>query len=236
MEKFLRFLLTLILLLLPLLIHAEDCDDLYRQGLRMRQTMTVQAQNQAIYLFQQAQACFTDSADIDRCARQIGLCENVIRRLGGTPVLDHNPAQAASDPIEEEPIAPEAEHADTTFIPDAPAPAEAPQDSVARPAAEATPEVAPAPSAAAPSAAVKANAEIKIRYDQTDPILVMTIDHAEEPTVKVSPAWLEVKIDPDGKVYFTAQKNKEEERNFTVIIVGKTIVYDIYVTQRPKKK
>ncbi len=120
MEKILKFILALVLMLLPLLIKAADCDDLYREGIGVRRTLTVVAQNKAISLFEQARDCYDLPADKDKCEKQIRICVATIERLGGTPVLNangqndspasisyqpeevpgENPVQAASEPVD----------------------------------------------------------------------------------------------------------------------------------------
>lgn len=118
MEKFLKFLLALAMMLLPLMLKAQDCNETYSQALEIRKTRTVEAQQKAITLFEQARDCFTTQEDIDRCNHQIDLCAKSIRRMGGEPVLmpmaqRQLPVQAAEEP-------------DKTEVPDVAEPAEAP--------------------------------------------------------------------------------------------------------------
>ena len=124
MEKILKFILALILMLLPLIIKAADCDELYREGLSVRRTLTTVAQNKAISLFEQARDCYDDPADKEKCDKQIRICVTTIQRLGGTPVLNDNgqndcPASVSYDPEQtpgENPVQAASEPVDTAAI------------------------------------------------------------------------------------------------------------------------
>lgn len=118
MEKFLKFLLALAMMLLPLMLKAQDCNETYSQALEIRKTRTVEAQQKAITLFEQARDCFTTQEDIDRCNHQIDLCAKSIRRMGGEPVL--TPMTESQLPVQT------SEVPDKTEVPDAAEPAEAP--------------------------------------------------------------------------------------------------------------
>lgn len=100
MDKYLKLLLTLVMMLLPFLIKAQDCAETYEQAVEIRRTRTIEAQQKAITLFEEARACFTTQADIDKCDRQIDLCVRLIRRMGGEPVL--TPMQPRQLPTETE--------------------------------------------------------------------------------------------------------------------------------------
>lgn len=122
MDKFLKLLLSLVMMLLPLLIKAQDCGETYEQALEIRRTRTIEAQQKAITLFEEARACFTTQADIDKCDHQIDLCARLIRRLGGEPVL--TPMQPRQLPAETEqqpqqPVEDVAENATSTDVPTA---------------------------------------------------------------------------------------------------------------------
>ena len=102
MEKFLKFLLALAMMLLPLMLKAQNCTEIYGQALEIRKTRTVEAQQKAITLFEQARECFTEQSDIDNCNRQIDLCAKSIRRMGGEPVLTPQaPRQAPVENVDE---------------------------------------------------------------------------------------------------------------------------------------
>jgi len=47
MEKFLKFLLALAMMLLPLMLKAQNCTEIYGQALEIRKTRTVEAQQKS---------------------------------------------------------------------------------------------------------------------------------------------------------------------------------------------
>lgn len=246
MDKFLKFLLALVMIIIPLLIKAQDCDDTYRRGVELRKTLTIEAQNQAIYFFQQARECFTDDAGRTRCDRQIELCCKVIRRLGGTPVLAHNEPQSAAEPAvvvepTEEPQTAVTQPADTVVV-EIPV---AVEDTVA--VAVEVAEVVD-PSASESEQVVETPAEeqaeetgdiftvkddVTFDYKDVKPFVIQ-YDPAEEPVLKYKNGWIEVKIE-DGEITITAADNDGAERTGRVIIAGKTMRYQYNVTQKRKK-
>ncbi|MDO4319418.1 MAG: BACON domain-containing protein [Bacteroidales bacterium] len=83
MDKFLKLLMALVMLLLPMMIKAQSsCDALFQEGQKLQQTMTVVAQNKAIALFQKAKACYDSAERKNICDQQIRTCRAIIQRLG----------------------------------------------------------------------------------------------------------------------------------------------------------
>jgi len=83
MDKFLKFLMAVVMLLLPLMIKAQSsCDALFQEGQKLQQTMTVVAQNKAIALFEKAKACYDSAERKSICDQQIRTCRAIIQRLG----------------------------------------------------------------------------------------------------------------------------------------------------------
>lgn len=127
MEKILKYILTALAVILPMLLCAEeatDCRRLFDEGLAVKRTMSIPAQRRAIDLLQRAADCYDSETDKAACARHISLCNEVIKRLGGVPIEVSAAVAAASDTA----AVAEAAAADST-------------------AAEAEPETAPAVSA-----------------------------------------------------------------------------------------
>ncbi len=62
-------------------MSQSTCDKLYAKAVQCQQTMTVASQNQAIALFQKAQACYDSDARKKLCASQIATCRNTINLI-----------------------------------------------------------------------------------------------------------------------------------------------------------
>ena len=95
--KIIKLILTALLMLLPLLLFADDCRRHYDTGMRLQRTITVRAQNMAIRSFTDAMACSTDSAFRADCSRQINISRSIIGRLGGTVEEYESPAAATPE-------------------------------------------------------------------------------------------------------------------------------------------
>ncbi|MCM1033195.1 MAG: hypothetical protein NC405_05500 [Odoribacter sp.] len=242
MEKFLKILTAVMLMLLPFLLVAQDCNETYKQAVEMRKTMTIDAQNQAIYLFQQARDCFTEDPDIQRCNKQIALCVTVIKRLGGTPVLEHNAPVQASGPVEE-----------PVEVPESPAELVQPLDTVAA-AVESPTKVMPTEDPEVPEAPVApvAEEEEDVTCQQPSGNSGMTIeqvidfaaknadaysfayDTADNVVVKFHPDWINVVLQ-DGKIVITAKDNDGDARTGTLLLQGNDVKYVFQITQKRKK-
>ena len=246
MEKFLKILTAVMLMLLPFLLVAQDCNETYKQAVEMRKTMTIDAQNQAIYLFQQARDCFTEDPDIQRCNKQIALCVTVIKRLGGTPVLEHNAPVQASGPVEEPVEVP----GDEAYS-ESQAESVQPLDTVATAVEPPANKVLPIEVPEAPIAPV-AEEEEDVTCQQPSGNSGMTIeqvndfaaknadaysfayDMADNVVVKFHPDWINVVLQ-DGKIVITAKDNEGDARTGTLLLQGNDVKYVFQITQKRKK-
>ena len=76
------FLLIFSMLFATLFLHAQTaCDKLYEEAVRLQQTMTVNAQNQAIARFKKAKACYDAQDKQSLCQSQIILSQNIIKYI-----------------------------------------------------------------------------------------------------------------------------------------------------------
>lgn len=243
MEKFFKILLTFVLMLLPLLLKAQTCTELYSRGVEMRKTMRIDAQNQAIYLFQQARECFTEQADKDRCEKQIQLCIKAITRMGGTPVLNQNADTPASGPQFEEDL-PEtntaANAAEPTEEPAVTAPAKPEPEPEPEPAVEAPAEAETTAETETPAEA-ETTVSDRLRIEETlefapknADVRMYDYDTAEAPVIKYKPEWVKVSFQ-DGKILITVDDNDGAERSGRLIIAGNSMDYFYNINQKRKK-
>ncbi len=214
MEKYVKIFISLLLLLLPLLLKAQDCNDAYRRGFTLRQTATIEAQNQAIIHFAEAFRCFSDEADKDRCLRQITICQNTITRLGGTFDPEHIDQLLYAAPEEENAIDPEPVD-DTTTADQGPQPTEEPTEIISQ------------------------SFSIEFEYDETGTTLVdglcVTTTLAQ---VSDKPEWIaDVIFTRDGKVLIqVAENTADNERSSSIVIEEPGHQYVINVKQKAKKR
>ncbi|MGM9860509.1 MAG: hypothetical protein ACI31C_07115 [Muribaculaceae bacterium] len=215
MEKYVKIFISVLLLLLPLLLKAQDCNDAYRRGVTLRQTTTIEAQNKAITHFAEAFRCFTDDADKDRCLRQITICQNTITRLGGTFDPAHIDELLYAAPEEETAVDPEPVNNDTI-----------------------TPEQEPQPTQD-PADIISQSFSIEFEYNDagSKPVegLCVTTIHAN---VTDKPDWIaDVIFTRDGNVLIQVAENiSDKERSSSIVIEEPGYQYVIQVLQRPKKR
>ncbi len=111
MNRILKFILALVMMLLPLMLKAQSsCDELFREGQRLQQTMTRAAQNRAIALFQKAKVCYDSAQRKEICDQQIRTCYAIIQRLGEPAPVEQEPEAVDTVVVEqqvEEPAEPE---------------------------------------------------------------------------------------------------------------------------------
>lgn len=74
--------LVLFLFCIPVIGWAQSsCDKLFEAGVRLQQTMTISAQQNAIYQFEKAKVCYDAETKKSICDQQIKVCRNMIRSL-----------------------------------------------------------------------------------------------------------------------------------------------------------
>lgn len=85
-------------------VAQTSCDQLFANGVKFQQTMTVAAQNKAIAQFQKAKVCYDSQAKKNLCDLQIKACRNIIAQLrrgkstpAGKPERGKSPAPAPAD-------------------------------------------------------------------------------------------------------------------------------------------
>lgn len=106
-----KTIITILLMLLPLMLHAQtNCDAIFKEGQRLQQTMTIAAQNKAIQLFKKAKACYDSRERQDLCDQQIQTSQRIIQQLGAatprrtveeTDTTTPNPQPVVEQPVEE---------------------------------------------------------------------------------------------------------------------------------------
>lgn len=214
MEKYVKIFISVLLLLLPLLLKAQDCNDAYRRGFTLRQTATVDAQNQAIIHFAEAFRCFSDEADKDRCLRQITICQNTITRLGGTFDPAHIDQLLYAAPEEENTIDPRPVD-DTTTAEQEPQPTEEPAEIISQ------------------------SFSIDFEYNDagSKPVdgLCVTTTLAQ---VTDKPDWIaDVIFTRDGNILIqVAENTSDNERSSSIVIEEPGHQYVINVKQKAKKR
>lgn len=243
MEKILKFILALVLMLLPFLILAADCDELYREGLGVRRTLTTVAQNKAISLFEQARDCYDTPADKEKCEKQIRICIATIERLGGTPVLNANgqndcPASVSYEPEQtpgENPVQAASEPVDTTVI------------------VQETPVVVEEEAVAEEPVVVEPVDSVEIEPEVPATVIVPTIDQEFEFAAK-NPESQQISLSANGDWTFnglqpwvkcdhvgdiltiTVEPNTGKKRTCTFLVSGSQGVFRITVVQKEYKK
>ena len=233
MEKFLKILFALIMIMLPLLIKAADCDDIYRQGLEMRKTLTPESQQKAIQLFEQARDCYQDEADKNKCIRQINICCKIMQRLGATPQLNTNPAPA-QQPAE----APTDSVAAET--PDVPAASPKPTEP-STPVQQATPEQSETTQGEqTPPEQLPAGGFIDTSYEykfsaKSDDEEAIDITGDDDWHIIIKPEWVNAVI-ADKQIKISVQENDGGKRNGQVIIQSNKAGVRITITVSQKKK
>lgn len=81
-KSILKTLLYMMMMCLPLLVHAQAVGDrLFHQGKQFQRTMTVASQNQAINKFSAAKVAYTTAADKSKCNSEIAVCKRNIASL-----------------------------------------------------------------------------------------------------------------------------------------------------------
>lgn len=84
-KKSLKKIVVLLLMCVPVAGWTQSsCDKLFETGVRWQQTMTVAAQQNAIYQFEKAKVCYDADSKKSICDQQIKVCRNVIRSLKET--------------------------------------------------------------------------------------------------------------------------------------------------------
>lgn len=58
-----------------------SCDQLFANGVKYQQTMTISSQNKAIAQFEKAKVCYDSQAKKNLCDQQIKACRNIIKQL-----------------------------------------------------------------------------------------------------------------------------------------------------------
>lgn len=215
-NKILTFLLALVMMLLPLALHADSCTDLYNQGVTMRQTQSIEAQTRAIALFKEARECSDDEDFISRCNRQIEVCTRAITRLGGQVVLHDEPEP---EPEPETAVEPEDIPTDEpgyigviNIEPD---------DSVAT--------YTPLPAMNTPTFNVNLTFKGKNPEPQT-----YRINPDDDVRLVFAPDWVDVEVGSDS-VKITPQKNTTgDERTCDVMLAGRSATLIIHLTQAKK--
>lgn len=220
-NKIINFLLAVVMMLLPLALHADNCDDLYNQGVTMRQTQSIEAQTRAITLFTQARDCATDDDFISRCNRQIEVCNRAITRLGGQVVL-HTEAPAEPDPEPELSIEPEdvpAEEPSYSGIINI-----EPDDSVA------TYTQYPVNT---PGNPLTFNVNFEFKGKNPEP-QVYSFNPDEAVIFVGAPEWINVELYTDSVKVTPMTNNSRNERTGEVILKGQSGIIKIIVLQKKK--
>lgn len=252
MEKIIKFIIALVLMLLPLLIKATDCDELYREGLGVRRTLTTVAQNKAISLFEQARDCYDTQADKDKCEKQIRICITTIERLGGTPVLNANgqndcPASVSYQPEQlpaENTVQAASEPVDTAaIVPETPVVSVDVEDEV----------VAEEPVVVEEPEVIEPVDSVEIKTEVTEQVTVPTVDQEFEFAAK-NPEPQTLSLSSDGEWTFngvqpwvdcrhegdlltiTVEPNTGKKRTCTFLISGAQGAFRITVVQKENKK
>lgn len=205
--KIIKLILTALLMLLPLLLFADDCRRHYDTGMRLQRTITVRAQNMAIRSFTDAMACSTDSAFRADCSRQINISRSIIGRLGGTVEEYESPAAA------------------TPEVPAVPTePGETAQTAPEQPA------MRPAP------VNLRFNYDkdaVEFKADGKKTVTVEVVCNYVDWTVTEHPDWLEVTPTADGTaIELKAERNEGDRREGVVVVTCGDKSVSIDVRQR----
>ncbi len=87
----------------PRAAAQTSCDQLFANGVKLQQTMTVSAQNKAIAQFEKAKVCYDSKAKKDLCDQQIKACRNIISQLRrGKAKQKQQPADPKTEPAGED--------------------------------------------------------------------------------------------------------------------------------------
>lgn len=83
MNKICKSLMILIFAwMLPCCACAQNaCDNLFADGVKLQQTMTISSQRKAIEQFEKAKICYDSQAKKDLCDQQITACRNIIAQI-----------------------------------------------------------------------------------------------------------------------------------------------------------
>lgn len=218
--KIIKLILTALLMLLPLLLFADDCRRHYDTGMRLQRTITVRAQNMAIRSFTDAMACSTDSAFRADCSRQINISRSIIGRLGGTVEEYESPAAA------------------TPEVPAVPTePVDTAETSVESPGTGETAQTAPEQPAMRPAPVnLRFNYDkdaVEFKADGKKTVTVEVVCNYVDWTVTEHPDWLEVTPTADGTaIELKAGRNEGDRREGVVVVTCGDKSVSIDVRQR----